>query len=258
MKKIILILTILLGLTIIAGCGQQDCSLKDTTYEKYSFNSNSGQCEISHKIQENVCGNKIVEDKETYCNCPSDVSKLDPDNGCSGTKGNFLEKACNDNTKTCDYYQNKKVVNENKILEFKNSRIIIHGNVNLKKPFILNTADDNKVEMTFSLFNTPISSQNIKNLMIKDVSIENSGSVRLADHIFNKDISKIGSKTNTVKIKLADTTKLDSKENLKIKMNIAYTVEYLDSKGEIYKTENKIETLTSYLGQWEIINPNFY
>lgn len=112
--------------------------------------------------------------------------------------------------------------------------------------------------MTFSLFNTPSSDQNIKNLMIKDVSIENSDSVRLADHIFNKDISKIGSKTNTVKIKLADTTELDSEEYLIIKMNIAYTIEYLDSEGKIYKTENEIETLTSDLGQWEIINPNFY
>ncbi len=256
-KKIITILTILITLTFISACSQEDCSLKDTTYEKFTFNKELGEC-VSKKIKENVCGNKIPEDKETYCNCPSDVKKTHPIYGCSGTTGEYLENTCNEKTKICGLYQNKKVVNENKELQFKNSNIIINGNFNLNRPFILNTQDNNKVEIQLSLFNTPSTSKNIEKIIIKDISIENSKGVKLGKYIFNKELINIGDKTDSIKIELADTIKAESKETLKIKINIEYTIEYLDSKGEITKTENKIETLTSSLGSWEFINPNFY
>ena len=107
------------------------------------------------------------------------------------------------------------------------------------------------------MFKFPSTSSHISNVLVKEMKIENSAGVLLASVIYNEELSGIGEKLSTNKISLGDTKKYYSKDSLKMKLDVSYTKESLDSKGEVTKTENKIETLTASLGRVEIINPNF-
>jgi len=73
-------------------------------------------CVVSKSIPKNQCGNNILEDKETYCNCPSDVAKTHPVYGCNGTRGMYLEQSCSKD-KLCVYKNNIKVVKTPKTID---------------------------------------------------------------------------------------------------------------------------------------------
>jgi len=255
--KSLLFLFVILSLLFFSGCSDVDCTKKDTTYEKYSFSEQEDKCVISSRIEKDECGNGIAEDGETYCNCKKDVSKTHPEFGCDGDIGDYLEKSCNDDTKECDLFQNKKVIEEEKSLQFKNSDVIFDVRVTLMNPFILNSADKNKIKVDISLFKLPSISNNIKNIVIKEFKIENSQGVLLGNKVYNEQISNIGDKVSTVEIALNDIKKYSSLETLRVKLDVSYTKDTI-SRGEVVKTEDKIETLISSIGRVEIINPNFY
>ena len=260
MKKIITILLLILTLIFLSGCGgptDEDCKAKDTTYKKYKLDEESGTC-VYRTIPKNKCGNGVIEDGETFCNCPKDVTKTHPKFGCDGTLGDYLEKSCNKQTKTCDFYQNKKVVTETKVLDFKNSDIDIQGEITFNRPFILNSADNNQMGIVLTLFNVQTSSKRISNLIVKSISLVNLNNIKYAGFTFNKPLSSIGESLPGIQIKLNDIAEYKKKENLKLKLVVSYKVDYLNSKGEITKTENKIETLTTSLGYLTIINPELY
>lgn len=257
MKKKKLFFLFLISFFLISGCGShEDCSLKDSTYVKYSWNDDIGKC-IAKKIQKNLPNNGIIEEGETYCNAPKDVPKDHPEFGCSGTLGKYLEKKCvNDE---CVLTQNKLVKDITKELEFKNSDLILKGKFKLKTPFILNTQDNNKVSVSLSFFNEVSPVKKVSNLKIKKLMILNSASEILIEHPFEKILPKIESSTKTVNLPLAETTAYDKRESLKVQLVISYFLTIYDSKGEVLKGPDEIKTtLTSSIGYWNIINPDFY
>jgi len=260
MKKLLIIIILLFTLIFLSGCGgptDQDCKAKDTTYNKYKFDEGSGTC-IYRTIQKNVCGNGVIEDGETYCNCPKDVTKTNPKFGCDGIIGDYLEKSCNKQTKTCDFFQNKKVVTETKILDFKNSDVYLQGEFTFSKPFILNSADKNQISIILSLFNFPSTSKQISDLQIKSIFLLNSNNIKYGSFEFNKPLNNIGDSLAGIKIKLNDIAEYKKRGNLKVKLVVSYRVDYLNSKGEVTKSENKVQILVSSLGYLDIINPNLY
>ncbi len=259
MKKIFSFLFLLILVIFISGCGtsEEDCKKLDTTYKKYYLDEESGEC-LYKTLKKDICGNGVIEEGETYCNCPKDVDKSNPKLGCDGVLGDYLEKTCNKETKKCEYFQNNKVVLETKVLEFKNSDIIIEGEFKLNRPFIINSADNNVLSVKLSLFNILESSnKKITNIKVKSISIINGKNILFGNFDFNKNLNNIGDELPEAKIKLNDISSYKSRENLKIKLVISYIKTYIGSNGEITKTENKVETLSQSLGYWEIINPNF-
>lgn len=251
-------------LLILAGCSSnsQDCSSLDTTYQKYYFNSDSKECEAKTPIKQNVCGNGVIEESDkNYCNCPiddgGDIPKSHLEYGCDGDKGDYLSYMCS-NKQTCVLTQNDKVISQTKSVEFKNSDIIFNGDFNINKPLIVNIEEDNEIKVDLEYFKTQTSSK-ISNIFVKEMIIENSASIKFAEISYNEklDTPKPAYSFTQKSFKIADTAKYLTKETLKVKLIIGYTKDTLDFKGEITKTENKIETLTASLGTWEIINPIF-
>lgn len=243
---------------IFAGCSSDvDCSSQDTDYIKYTYDKESKLCVVSEQKQKDVCGNGIIEDGETYCSCAKDVQKSHPTLGCQGTLGTYLEKSCNIDEQ-CVLTQNSKVVEQIKSLEFKNSDVIISGRFKLNTPFIQNSEDSNVVEVSLELFKFPSTSSKISSVVVNEITMENSGGLLYASQDLNKPLSAVGSSIDKIYLDLADISKYQSKESLKIKVIISYTKDYLDSKGQITKSEDKKETLVASLGTWEIINPNFF
>lgn len=243
---------------IFSGCSKEDCSLKDTTYKKYSYDETSKTCVVSKTIKENVCGNTIVEDKETFCNCPKDVIKTHPTQGCTGTLGTYLEKSCSIE-KTCVLKQNEKVVMQPKSVEFKNSDLTINTIFKLNLPYIQNSYDENKIELEVKLFKLNTQGVNIKNIEVKEISFEDANAIMLGNVVYNEKIDMTNNLLSKKIIGFSDVSKYEKKEAIKIKMIVTYDKEYLDSSGKVTKTElNKIETLIGSLGTWTIINPNLY
>lgn len=249
----ILFLSILL---IFSGCSKEDCSTLDTTYKKYGFDEEQDKCIIIKSIEENKCGNGIAEESDGgACKCPKDVALTHPKFGCSGTLGDYLDKACVKNE--CVYSQNDKVIEQTKSIEMKNSDVVLESRVSLNTPFILNSADNNKIKYEVSLVKFPSTSSNIKDLTVKEIKIENSNGLLLGSVDVNQKLATIGSSVSK-QIEISDTNKYSTTDTIKTKLTISYTKEYLDSKGTVTKTENKIETIVGTVGKYEIINPNFY
>lgn len=255
--KILLSILFLSTLVLLSGCSKQiDCSTQDNTYQKFTWDDTLESCVVSKTIPKNQCGNEVAEDGETYCNCPKDVTKAHPKLGCLGTVGNYLEKAC-DEKQECVLFQNDKVIEESKSLEFKNSDVIIEARTSVNTPFIINSADNNKIIIDLTLFKFPVATTNIKNLVIKELKIENSKGVLMGNAQYEEELTNIGDKASTKNIKLSDTTKYTTTDTYKMKLIISYTKESLDRDGNVIKTEDKIETLVASLGKYEVINPVF-
>lgn len=254
-KNIILFLMLLSTFFFFSACSSSEECPQDTTYEKFSYDEDLDKC-VSKIIDKDVCGNGVVEEGEDSCNCPKDVSKTDKKYGCSGVLGDYLEKSCN-SKKECVYSQNDKVIEETKSIQFKNSDLTFDLRATLNNPYILNVEDNNSIEFEITLFKFGNSEKNYKNIIIKELKIEDSSSVILGNIEYNENLESIDSKTTLQKIELKDIDKYEAKESLKIKLIVSYLVETLDG-GQVTKTENKIETLTSSLGRITIINPNFY
>lgn len=243
---------------IFAGCSKEDCSLKDTTYKKYSYDETLKQCIVSKSIKENVCGNTIVEDGETFCNCPKDIIKTHPTSGCSGTLGIYLEKSCSEE-KVCVLKQNSKVVMQPKSVEFKNSDLTINTVFKLNLPYIQNSFDENKVEIEVKLFKVNTQGVSIKNIEVKEISFEDANAILLGTAVYNEPIDMTNNVLSKRVLEFSDVSKYEKKEAIKVKMVITYDKDYLDNSGKVTKSETgKIETLIGSLGTWTIINPNLY
>lgn len=239
---------------IISGCSKIDCSEKDTTYQKFTLDEQSGEC-VPHNIQKNVCGNRVAEEGENFCNCPKDV----PTNDCQGKIGDYLIKKCNEDTKTCGLYQNEKVILVNKELDFKNSDMTIVGDISLNNPFILNSDDKNKVKIKLTLFKySTVPTIVIRDIILETFSIENNVNTKFGSYEFNNIIfKKIGDKSPIFEIGLFDTDKYISKENLRFNLVVSYVKDTYNNQGDIILSEPKKEILVSSIGQWNIINPKF-
>jgi hypothetical protein len=261
-KKFNFLFIVLALVTLVfAGCTKiPDCSEKDTTYEKYKLNKETTTCELYKEIEKNICGNGIVESEndETYCNCKKDVVKTHPKYGCDGEVGDYLEKTCSEETETCELMQNNKVILQTKAVEFKNSDVTFRANFVINTPFILNTVDNNVITVNVDYFkNSAASSVKIRNLLVKEISLENTIGINYGTQLYNEQMTSFGQKLKTKQFKIAQTTQYTSKQSLKSKLVISYTKDIYNTKGEITKSEEKIETLVSALGSWILINPNF-
>ena len=118
--KSLILIFFLSFILIFSSCSKaQDCSTQDTKYEKYQFNTDTKSCEVSKTIKKDICGNNVIEEGETYCNCKQDVIKSHPVLGCDGTLGDYLEKSCSEQNE-CILIQNNKVVEKTKSIELKN------------------------------------------------------------------------------------------------------------------------------------------
>lgn len=243
-------------LIVFSGCGKEDCSELDSTYEKYSWDDEVGECVLSKSVKRNVCGNGVAEEGETFCNCPDDVQKSHPKFGCMGEVGDYLEKVCDEKFE-CVLAQNELVIDKTKVVEFKNSDVNFEGRFTLKDPFILNTVDDNRIEADISLFKTT-SASNIKDLVVQELKIENGAGLLLASEVYSESVGSVGDSLSLKRIGISEISKYESRESLKLKLIVSYTKEFLDTKGEVVKTEEKIETLVGSLGSWDIVNPKFY
>jgi hypothetical protein len=253
--KLIIFLILILSLFLTACSKEIDCSQKDTTYEKFTWDSELEKC-TSQKIEKNVCGNGIIEGNENFCNCPNDVPQGHPEKGCSGTIGDYLEKSCN-SKKECVLDANEKIIQQTKSVEFKNSDITINSKISYNQPYAFNTDKKNEIEIDMSLFKLR-EGVNVKNLIVKELRIEDTGSNLLASTTYTQGLEKIDDKLSNKKLELSQRNNYETKLNLRLKLEVTYTLEYLDRDGLVTKTENKVETLQGSLGNFHMINPNFY
>jgi hypothetical protein len=259
-KTNILFLILTSTLLLFAGCTKiPDCSEKDTQYEKYKLNEETTTCELYKEIEKNSCGNGIAEENndETSCNCPEDVPSSHPVLGCEGTYGDYLEKACTEQ-KTCELQENKKVTNQVKAVDLKNTDLTFRANFGVNVPFILDTIEDNKISVNLDYFKGPTSSSiKLRDIVLKEMILKNGVGIVLGTQNYGEQITTIGQKAQTKYFKLAETTEYEKKESIKVELIVSYTKDTYNSKGEISKTEEKIETLKVAIGSWTIINPNF-
>ena len=252
-RKSIFFVFLVCGVLVLAGCSSVDCSTLDTTYEKYS--EVGGEC-VAKKIDRNVCGNSVPEEGEGYCSCPEDVQKSDPNLGCEGTKGDYLEKMCSDEDE-CVLKQNDKVVPQKKSVDFKNSDVYFKGDFVINVPFIINSEDDNKVSVELEYFKQIAKRSEIKDLTVKNLIIKNSNLIEFAEIVYNQKVTQGQGYTFRKKeFEIADTTKPEIKESLKAELIISYTIDRFNSRDELQVSEDKLETLVASLGSWRIINAN--
>ncbi len=248
---------LLLLMLVFAGCSEEDCSLQDSTYEKFSYDNDKGEC-VGQTIKKDVCGNGVADGDETYCSCPKDVAQAHPTLGCKGSKGDYLEKSCDTPTKTCILSQNDQVVETTKSVELKNSDLIFDARINYYMPFIINSFDENRLELDISLFKFPSSSSNMKNIVVNEVKVEDSRGNLLGNAIYGESIVAVDDKLKIKRIELAGTSKYETIETIKIKLDVSYDKEYLDTKGvPTGKVDNKREILSASISKFEIINPTF-
>ena len=255
-KKIILIS--FLSLTILlAGCSSDvDCSTKDTTYTKYGLNEETGECEVVEELEEDVCGNGVKEDGETYCNCEEDVGKEHPEDGCFGEVGQYLENACSQ-ANQCVVQENSKVTSQTKQLEFRTNDLEIKGEFTLDSPYITSEDLNNAIEMQLQLFSVDQDEKNVKNIKVQSVQFFNRDDVKLAQSNLGQSFSGMGSTLNPESVVLEPLPEREEDISLIVNIPITYTVEHLDREGKVERTEQKIEELRESLGRWTFINPEF-
>ncbi len=250
----IILLFLIIGSLFFVSCGETpDCSIHDTTYGKYIYDEESKTCKLDKSIKKNFCGNGIIEEGEDFCSCPKDVSKTHKTLGCLGEEGNFLEKQC-ENLK-CVLKQNNKVTLEKKSLDLKNSDLTFKVEIDIFKPFVINSVEDNSININVELFNLNTQRINIKDILVKSIEIKNLKEILLGEIDINTKFEKIESKATNLKIKINDLPNYTNNEYLKLELTVTYTKEYLNSKGEVEKTDNKKEILKYSLGNYIIINP---
>ena len=243
-----------------SGCTKVPiCEEQNTPYIKYVLDKETSKCIISEEIEKDVCGNGIAEESndETFCSCPEDVTKTHPTLGCKGEKGDYLEYRCSKQDK-CELFQNAKIVNQIKSIEFKNTDLKFNVDFSIPSPFILDTLDNNVIKADLTYFKGSTSNLiKLSNIVVKELNLKNSAGIKFGENKYNEIVSTPGQKLNSKNFELAKTTKYFTTESLKSELVISYTKSIFNSKGEVTKTEQKIETLKASLGNWEIINPNF-
>ena len=244
-------------LVILVSCSNNsfDCSSYDTNYEKYTYDMESEKCILTEKIRENICGNSILEEDETYCNCPTDVLKEHPNLGCFGSEGEFLENICSDKLE-CVLSENEKVSQETKEVVFKNSEINIKADMTIKKPFIINAVEDNKINFEFELFEVQTNRVAISNIILKEIVIKDSKGVVIASKDIDKNLAKIDDKINE-DLEVNNMGEYSNNLNMKAELIVDYRKVSLNSQGEEIKSENKREILKYSLGYYIILDANF-
>jgi len=125
------------------------------------------------------------------------------------------------------------IVKFNEFLYFKNSDLTINGNFVLNYPFIQNSVDEDKLEMSLRLTNIQTQGVGIRDILIKEVTIEDSSSTLLATAIYNEYVDMKSNMATKKLLLLSEVNKYDQVDQIKVKI------------------ENSI-------GQWTIINPNLY
>lgn len=257
-KSIFLILGILISAFIFSSCSEPDCTGSNTVYKTYTYDKELKVCVVSKEIPKDKCGNKIKEDGETFCNCPTDVEKSNKEFGCQGNYGDYLSYQCDDFSKECVLAENDKVIEETKSLQFKNSDMIFDAKAVYDSPFLLNAHEENKFKISISLFNFLGSGKQYKNILVKELKVKDSNSNLLGEIIYNQGVSKIGDNLNIMETSFSDTKSYDFTTTLKLELIVSYTVDYLDRYGEVTKTENRVETFSASISKFKVINPNFY
>lgn len=253
-KKIILISLLSLSI-LLAGCSDDiDCSTQDTTYTKYGLNEETGECEVVDELEQDVCGNGILEDGETYCNCEEDVAKEHPENGCFGEVGEYLENTCVQNK--CVVQENDKVVTQTKQLEFRNADFTVKAEFTLDSPYITSDDLNNAIDINLQLFKTS-QDRNIKNIRVQSVQFFNNDDIKLAEAQLGKTFGGVGSSMSPNSVVLQGIPEREDDIYLRINIPVTYTVEYLNNDGTISRTEQKTEDLRESLGRWTFINPSF-
>jgi len=241
----------------------QDCSSQDTKYIKYSWDKELEKCIIDKEIDENVCGNGIIEKGETYCSCPKDVpnSKLSIEKGgCSGNKGEYLEYHCNDDTKQCELKITAKVKKKSKLVSLKlGSDLEIESEISYFVPFM---KDRHKVNINLMLKNKAnLDEHKVTDIKINKIYLITSGGDLLASKDVNKPLNNL---FDTISESLLldsftmDTFALD-KRNVNIKLLVSYkNNKYSKIKGnyELIKSINENKELKNiFESKFKIIDP---
>lgn len=241
---------------VFAGCSSNntDCSELNDAYTTYVYDSESKECKVASSVQKNVCGNGVAEQGETFCNCESDVQRTNPQNGCFGEVGEYLEKTCHN--EECQLKQNNKVVSQTKSLELSNSDLTFNSEFTIDNPYIVNTVDKSEIIVDMNYFRDS-TSYNIRNVNVIEMEIQDRGSIILASTNYGQEV-EVGQNLPRKTFQLSQTSDYETKQQLIVKLTVSYDKDYLNSQGDVTRTENRIETLTGNLGSWTIINPNFY
>ncbi len=245
-------------LLIISACSNQeiDCSEYDTTYVKYKYDAESEKCEVLKNIPQDECGNGILEKGEDKCSCPEDFKISNPDDACTGNLGDFLNYKCNKNDE-CVLFQNEKVIPQSKDIEFKNNDLNFRVIFTINNPLIINVEDDSRIEVSVMYFKNT-NGFKYKDIIVKELSLEDSTNTILGKAIYEEKLDEIGQKVKDKKIEISAITKYEEKIPIRANLIISYTKETYDNKGELIKSEEKIETLKNSLGTYTIINPLFF
>lgn len=241
---------------IFAACSSsnEDCSEMDSTYVKYGYDSSSGECRIIQTIQQNVCGNGIAEQGETFCNCPQDVPRSHPLYGCSGSVGDYLENTCN-SQQQCVLEQNDKVVSQTRKVEFRNSDVTFEALLSIDSPYITNIDNVNPVQVNLEFFRSATNS-NIRDVEVRRLDVETTNSILLASVEYGDQVT-VGQSLQTKYFEFAPTISYSTRQSIRARLVISYTKDFLDSRGSVTRSEDRVETLTASIGTWEIINPSF-
>ncbi len=258
--KKIFIFILIISTIFISACGKEpDCTQQDTTYQKYRYDKEQGKCILYKQIEQNKCGNGIKEKGETYCNCPADVQKTDATVGCNGNLGDYLSKTCDDFKKECILSENSKVISEQKTVEFKLTDLMFRGTISYKTPLIINIETENMVKMDLTLIDiTNTDNKKIENIYVKELRIEDPSSKVLGKMSFNTKLKNIGESLPLAQTQIFDTQKYETKQTIRLKLDVNYDVVSFDKEGKETKREQKIQTITTSLAGFTIINPNFY
>jgi len=245
---------------LVSSCNKEipDCSLQDNTYEKYSYNPDSNQCVLTSTIQKDVCGNKIIEEGETACNCPKDVDINTPNSngGCSGSKGEFLKYYCEDKTKTCELAVTDKV-------EKKSSNPILRASGEFEfdskiyyfQPFM---TDRHKIKVDLYLKDIKNSeSVKIKDIVLRKAYIETSSDLLGTIDLNKKFSEKFEDYSFEIPLDQFSFDTFDtSYKNIKIRLFLSYNRESY-SNGKLSGVEEKtIDLKESFLDELKLINPS--
>ena len=255
-KNSLTFLFLVIILFIFAGCSSnKDCSEFDTTYVKYGYDDAAKKCIPSQTIQENVCGNKIIEEDENFCNCPEDVQKTHPTLGCQGIKGEYLEYTCSSKD-TCVMEKNDKPLSQTKVLEFKSNDLILNGEITLDTPYIINTYTTNPIKLDLELdYFTKTDTYKVKNIMIQKLEVIDKAKTKLGDVEANYLFKGIDDST-LLEFTLTDTSQYYTYLTFDLFLTITYDADVYDRNGNFIETQNKRVTLGSGLSKWPTINAN--
>ncbi len=252
-------------LFLFSGCSAkvEDCSGLDSVYENYAWDEELKECIVSQTLQRDVCGNGIAEDGETYCNCPEsgggDVAEDDPEYGCSGNKGVYLEFMCSEENE-CVLEVNDKIedITARKDFDINSGAFNLEILASYKQPFMI---DRHWMEVEVFLKKLEDSSKKkISNVRIKTISIETRDGEVLGYIEWNKAFTDLYQRSDVpIQLDRVSMSTFDKKYRF---VNVVLfgtydKIEY-NTQGEIYKDDKNlpIEIKYQFDSEFDVINPN--